>query len=105
MKISCPLGLLLIASAFTLIHDGLNTVKVSTDLLRIGRLRYQIYEDEMKRADQGHSCYVEYYADHEHKRVVDPIMDTTATNYIAENETGDIIGCLRVNYGRDGKPW
>jgi hypothetical protein len=44
---------------------------------------------------------VEHYVDHELKRVADP-MDATATNYIAENEMGDIIGCCRVNYSRDG---
>lgn len=79
--------------------SSLTTIKVSRDLSSIGQFRYQIYVDEMSRTDVHK--YKEETINHATKLIIDP-MDSTATNFVAENETGEIIGCFRVNFGRDG---
>ncbi len=54
--------------------------------------RYRIYVEEMRR--------VQRYADHERRRIEDP-LDTSAHNLVAwEGDT--VVGCLRVNFCEDG---
>ena len=65
-----------------------------SDAEEIYRFRYRIYEDEMQRHDQ--------YADHETKRITDP-LDAHGYN-IAAYDGDTVIGVARVNFCADGDP-
>lgn len=56
------------------------------------RLRYEVYVGEMDRPQQ--------YADHERKRIVEPLDDTGVVLYASVGDRA--VGTVRCNYTRDG---
>jgi|SRR5580658_1753390 GNAT superfamily N-acetyltransferase len=63
------------------------------ELEQLYRFRYRIYVDEMARKQK--------YADHRAKRIEDP-LDSFATNLIAWDAAGSVVGTVRTNFSRDG---
>jgi GNAT superfamily N-acetyltransferase len=63
------------------------------ELEQLYRFRYRIYVEEMARKQK--------YADHRAKRIEDP-LDSFATNLIAWDATGSVVGTVRTNFSRDG---
>jgi GNAT superfamily N-acetyltransferase len=63
------------------------------ELEQLFRFRYRIYVDEMQRKQK--------HADHVHRRIRDG-LDEFATNLIAWDATGAVVGTVRTNFARDG---
>lgn len=61
------------------------------DRLRVFRFRYEIYVEEMGRAQT--------YADHEARTIEEP-FDRTGHIFLAE-EDGVVVGTVRTNFGQD----
>ncbi len=74
-----------------LAHIVIRQTVSSEDLEQLYRFRYRVYVEEMQRPQR--------YADHDHKRIEEP-LDATATHFIAM-EGDEIVGCLRWNCGLD----
>ncbi len=62
------------------------------DRQRVFRFRYEIYVEEMAREQK--------YADHEAKMIEEP-FDQNGHLFLAEDETGCIVGTLRTNFGKE----
>ena len=61
----------------------LRRVTTSADCEAIYRFRYSVYVEEMNRPQR--------YANHEYKRISDPLDDQFARLYGAWNEEGDVV--------------
>jgi len=72
---------------------SLSIAETLEDRERLYRFRYAIYVEEMRRPQK--------YADHDRMRIIDP-LDECGHNIIATGERGDIVGCVRVNFTKDG---
>src|SRR5215213_5818622 len=63
---------------------------------RIYKFRYQIYIEEMGKPYRN--------ADHQKKVLIDS-LDENSTLLYAEQGSGEIIGTVRINWGRDNKSY
>ena len=59
------------------------------DRHRVFRFRYEIYVEEMKRAQT--------YADHKNRTIIEP-FDETAHIFFAEDDSGTVVGTTRTNF-------
>jgi len=73
---------------------SLSIAETPRDREALFSFRYPIYVEEMRKPQK--------HADHERRRIEDP-LDASAYNIIAKNQSGEIVGCVRVNFSRDGE--
>jgi len=73
-------------------QTSIRLAATKNDLDAIFAFRYRIYIDEMGRKQK--------YADHALRLIRDP-LDDTGYNILASSG-GSVVGCVRVNLGRDG---
>ena len=70
----------------------IRNAEIEEDRQRVFRFRYAVYVEEMGRSQE--------YADHGLKTVEEP-LDETGRILLAEDEHGQVVGTVRLNYGSD----